>query len=183
MRIVGGEYRSRLIEMPKSPGIRPTQDKVRQAIFNMLGDISGKTVLDIFAGSGAFGIESISRGAGAATFVDNDPRCINAIKRNLHSLKIPDNMYTIIRANGLACMPGFEKDARRFDLVFMDPPYYKDMARKCLINLDSCDILSQFVTIVVEHHRKDELDLNLKRLVPDKERRYGDTLVTILKAK
>jgi len=179
MRIIGGEYRSRLISMPKGVDIRPTQDKVREAVFNILADVSGKNVLDLFAGSGAFGIEAISRGAKRATFVENNFRCAEAIRSNLESLGVLDTIYDIIRTNALSVLPRMAKDEEKFDLVFIDPPYHKGMAKKCLINIDSYDILSQTGVVVVEHFKKDALAQGLKTLILEKERVYGDTVVTI----
>ena len=117
MRIIGGEYRSRLIQMPKGVEIRPTQDKVREAVFNILGDVSGKTVLDLFAGSGAFGIEALSRGGVNAAFVENNPKCIEVIRRNLEYLEIPDGNYNIIRANALSVLTRLEKEGPRFGFL------------------------------------------------------------------
>jgi len=181
MRIIGGEYRSRIIDMPKGVEMRPTQDKVREAIFNILGDISGKAVLDLFSGSGAFGIEALSRGASKATFVENNIRCVQTIEKNLDSLQIPADRYDVIKSSALRAVYSIEEDGLKYDIVFMDPPYHKDLAKNCLINLDSCDILSQFATVVVEHYRLDELSFDLETLVIDKERKYGDTLITFLK--
>jgi len=181
MRVIGGVYRSRIIDMPKGVEIRPTQDKVREAIFNILGDISGKAVLDLFSGSGAFGIEAISRGASKATFVENNVRCVQTIEKNLDSLEIQADRYEIIKASALRAVYSFEEEGVMYDIVFMDPPYHKDLAKNCLINLDSCDILSQFATVVVEHYRLDELSFDLETLVIDKERKYGDTVITFLK--
>ncbi|MBI5123974.1 MAG: 16S rRNA (guanine(966)-N(2))-methyltransferase RsmD [Candidatus Omnitrophica bacterium] len=181
MRIIGGEYKSRQIAMPKGVEIRPTQDKVREAIFNILGDINGKNALELFAGSGAFGIEALSRGAKNVTFVDNNFRCAQAIRSNLESLGVGDSKYDIIRSNGLSVLPRLAKQEEKFDIVFMDPPYYKDIAKKCLINIDSYDIVSPVGLVLVEHFKKDTLDLDLKTLVLQDERRYGDTVVTILR--
>lgn len=179
MRIIGGQFKSRLIDMPKGVDIRPTQDRVREAVFNILADISGRRVLDLFAGSGAFGIESVSRGAAHATFVENNFRCAHTIKSNLSSLDIPDGAYDIIKTNALSVMPRLARAVERFDLIFLDPPYYQDMAKKSLISLDSHDILSQTGLVVVEHSRKDTLASDLRTLVLDKERKYGDTMITI----
>ena len=183
MRIIGGEYRSRLISMPKGVEIRPTQDKVREAIFNILGDISDKNVLELFAGSGAFGIECLSRGARYAAFVDNNGRCVDTIKTNLESLGIPGSKYDVIRANALSVLARLEKEEVKYDLIFLDPPYYKNIARKCLINIDSYDILTQIGLVIIEHFKKDKLVLDLNSLVFEKERRYGDTLISIFRRK
>jgi 16S rRNA (guanine966-N2)-methyltransferase len=181
MRIIGGEFRSRLIAMPKGVDIRPTQDKVRQAIFNLLADVSGKRVLELFAGSGAFGIEAISRGSSYAAFVDNNFRCVETIQANLVSLHIDMDYYDIIRANALSVLPRLAKDEKKFDLVFMDPPYHLGMAKKCLINIDSYDILAPNSRVVVEHFKKDLLETGLKSIRFEKERRYGDVVITIFR--
>ena len=143
MRIIGGEYRSRQIMMPKGVEIRPTQDKVRQAVFNILGDVNGKVVLELFAGSGAFGIEALSRGAKSVTFVDNNFSCIQTIKSNLESLDIPHSVYDLIRADAINVLARLGKQEEKFDIVFLDPPYYKGLAKKCLINIDNYDILTR----------------------------------------
>ena len=167
--------------MPRGVDIRPTQDKVREAVFSILANIEGAKVLDLFSGSGASGIEAISRGSRHVTFVDNNQKCVDAIRSNLESLKIDESIYIIIKANGLSIFPRLEKAGERFDLIFLDPPYYRDMAKKCLINLDSCDILTQAGFVVAEHFRKDNLIFDMKMLVLEKERRYGDTVISIFR--
>lgn len=182
MRIIGGEYRSRLISMPKGVDIRPTQDKVRQAIFNVLGNnVAGANVLELFAGSGAFGIEAISRGAKYVTFVDNNSICIRTIRQNLGSLAVPEDKYELVWANALSVFPRMEKEGNRYDLIFLDPPYYKNIARKCLSNIDAYDILSPNCLVVIEHFKKDSLALDLNNLVFEKEKQYGDTLISIFR--
>lgn len=181
MRIIGGEFRSRLISMPKGADIRPTQDKVRQAIFNILGDIADKRILDLFGGSGAFGIEAISRGACHATFVDNNPRCVDTIKANLMSLGIAGGHYDIIRADAIKVISTLEAKSEKYDIIFMDPPYHKDLAKKCLINTDSYDILAPTGLVIVEHFKKDILLTDLRTLAFDRDRKYGDTVITIFR--
>ena len=178
MRIIGGEFRSRIISMPKGADIRPTQDKVREAIFNILGDITGRRVLELFGGSGAFGIEAISRGACHATFVDNNPRCVNTMKANLLSLGVDDKAYNIIRADALKIFPKLEAKGEKYDIIFIDPPYHRELAKKCLIYADSCDILSPIGSVIIEHFKKDILTTDLSTLLFDRDRRYGDTVIT-----
>lgn len=179
MRIIGGEYKSRIISIPKGVEIRPTQDKVRGAIFNILGDVSGKNVLELFAGSGAFGIEAISRGAKSVTFVDNNFRCAQTIRSNLESLGVNDSKYEIIRANALSILPRLARNEEKFDIIFLDPPYYKGIAKNCLINIDSYDIIAPVGLVIIERFKKDALDVELERLLFMDERRYGDTLITM----
>ena len=179
MRIVGGEYKSRQISMPKGVEIRPTQDRVREAIFNILGDISGRNMLELFAGSGAFGIEAISRGAGSVTFVENNFRCAQTIRANLESLGVPSDKYDIMKSNALSVINRLARQEDKFDILFMDPPYHKGLAKKCLINIDSYDILSPNGLVLIEHFKKDELSPDLQSLILSDQRRYGDTLVTI----
>ena len=179
MRIIGGEYRSRIIDMPKGSEVRPTQDRVREAVFNILADVSGMKVLDLFAGSGAYGLEALSRGASHATFVENNSRCLSTIEANIDSLRIPESRYTVLRSSAYVAMPRFGKDAEQFDLIFIDPPYHKDMARKCLRYIDHYDILSQTGLAVIEHFKADSLEVELDSLIPEKERKYGDTVISI----
>ena len=181
MRIIGGIFKSRTIMMPKGVEIRPTQDKVREAVFNILGDINDKAVLELFAGSGAFGIEAISRGARSAAFVDNNFRCAQTIRSNLESLGVDDSRYDIIKADAIGVMSRLSRSGEKFDIVFMDPPYYKGIAKKCLINMDSYDIVSPVGLVIIEHFKKDALNVELERFLFLDERRYGDTLITIFK--
>jgi 16S rRNA (guanine966-N2)-methyltransferase len=181
MRIIGGEYKSRSIVMPKGVQMRPTQDKVREALFNILGDITGKKILELFAGSGAFGIEAISRGAGSVTFIDNNFRCAQTIKSNLESLGVPGSRYNVIRADALKFPAKLARSCEKYDIIFLDPPYHRDMAKKCLINIGSYDIVARVGLVVVEHFKKDALGAELERLVFVDERRYGDTVITILR--
>ena len=167
--------------MPKVAGIRPTMDKVRQAMFNILGDVNDARVLELFAGSGAFGIEAISRGAGHVTFVDNNSTCVKTIKANLTSLGIDNSKYDIIKTDALSICGRLEKEGKKFDIVFMDPPYYKEMAKICLISMDTCDILSRIALVVVEHFKKDSLESALKSLAIEKTRLYADSVITIFR--
>ena len=165
--------------MPKGLEIRPTQDKVRGAIFNILGDIGGKSVLELFAGSGAFGIEAISRGAKSAVFVDNNFRCVQTIRSNLESLGVNESMYNIIKSDARGILPRLAGNGDKFDIIFLDPPYHKGMAKNCLISIDAYGIVSPIGMVIIEHFRKDALDAELERLLFLDERRYGDTLITI----
>src|SRR3989338_7402944 len=151
--------------MKKGLRLRPTQDKVREALFNLIGDVTDKNVLELFAGSGAFGIEAISRGARYVTFVDNNFRCIETIRTNIESLAVPDSRYEIIRANALSILSRFERQEEKFDIIFLDPPYHKGLAKKCLINIDSYDIVAQNGLVIAEYFKKEALLLALDNII------------------
>jgi 16S rRNA (guanine966-N2)-methyltransferase len=174
MKILSGLYKGRLIRMPA--GIRPTQDKVRKALFDILGDISGLSFLELFAGSGAIGFEAISRGAGEVVLVEYNRGCLLAIKRNIETLKAA-NCSTFIADASLA-IKGLHKKGKKFDIIFFDPPYYGESSKKTLQILGVYDILSGDGLVVAQHFKKDNLpesagDLNLFR-----QSVYGDTVLS-----
>ena len=119
MRIVGGEWRSRLLRFPTLPGLRPTPDRVRETLFNWLGqDLTGQVCLDLFAGTGALGLEAVSRGAQLAVLVERDPRVYRALEANVRALDA--RAVQLVRADALEFLAA---DARAYDVVFLDPPY------------------------------------------------------------
>jgi len=174
MRIITGRHKGRAVKMPK--GIRPTQNKVRKAVFDILGDVSGLSFLELFAGSGAVGFEAASRGAAEVELAEFDRASQAAIEENIRALKLG------------AChlrMQGAEEAVRdlfglgkRFDLIFLDPPYYRDLSKKTLQTLADYDILSHNGLIVVQHFKKDKLPDTLGVLSLLKRSRYGDTVLS-----
>jgi 16S rRNA (guanine966-N2)-methyltransferase len=168
VRIIAGTEKGRRIQAP--PGARPTADRVREALFSILGSrVAGAAVLDLFAGSGALGIEALSRGAASATFVDSDARAQRMIRANLHALEA-----TVVRADAVAWL---RKAPDQYDLVFIDPPY-KDgphVGRE-LSGLVAA-ALAPGGTVVTESDRRTPIDL--QDLTLDDERRYGDTLIRL----
>lgn len=119
VRIVGGKWRSRLLSFPDVPGLRPTPDRVRETLFNWLGqDLAGRTCLDLFAGSGVLGLEAASRGAAAVVMVERDQRALRALQDNMRALQAAS--VELVPADALEFIAS---DARRYDVVFLDPPY------------------------------------------------------------
>jgi 16S rRNA (guanine(966)-N(2))-methyltransferase RsmD len=119
VRIIGGEWRSRWLQFPASPGLRPTPDRVRETLFNWLGqDLTGQRCLDLFAGSGALGLEAASRGAQLAVLVERDPRVYRALEANVQALAA--HTVELVRADALEFLAA---DTRVYDVVFLDPPY------------------------------------------------------------
>lgn len=173
-RIISGCAKGKRLKTLKGNLVRPTSDKVRGAIFNMLGDVViGADVLDLFSGTGALGIEALSRGANGVVFVDDNPRCISVIKDNLKNTGF---IAGVIRGNVNKAIKKLEKD--RFGIVFADPPYGKDMAKNLLSQLDRCGILKNFSFVVIEHYKRERIEEppEWQRV---KESRYGDTVISI----
>ena len=172
VRVVAGELRGRKLVAPAGGGTRPTADRVREALFSILGDVSGARVLDLYAGSGALGIEALSRGAAAATFVDSSQAAIAAIRRNLSELGLE---AVVQRRDALASLAAMH-DGDPYDLVFADPPY--DSALHVASRL--ADLLPPLLTadavIVTESNKRAPLELPFPLL---RERSYGDTRIAV----
>lgn len=151
IRVTGGIYRSRLLETPKSKETKPTMDAVRVSVFNCLGnETRNAKTLDLFAGSGAYGIEALSRGATHATFVDQGFEAIEAIKTNVSLLKILN--AKIIKSDYQNALRTFIKDNVSFDLIFIDPPYKFDKYDDLLNFILDNNLLSENGVIVIESH-------------------------------
>ncbi|MGH7911733.1 MAG: RsmD family RNA methyltransferase [Candidatus Dormibacteraceae bacterium] len=177
MRVHGGEAGGRRLLAP--PDIRPSEGRVKLAIFNMLGDLRWVArALDLCAGSGAFGIEALSRGAGEATFVDRSPRSIDSIRRNLAALGYGTRSQ-VRRDEVVRFCEQQAAFVRTCDLLFCDPPYNDPVLPRLLQLLDRATAAEALV--VVEHGARVDLPA-LARLRPERQRRYGDTQVTILQA-
>jgi 16S rRNA (guanine966-N2)-methyltransferase len=176
LRVAGGEARGRRLKAPK--GIRPTQGIVKQAIFNLIGPgIADVHVLDLFAGSGALGIEALSRGAAAVTFVDREPRGLAILRQNLDALDLKERAR-VVRGDVVRWLEASPDEIRRAGFVFMDPPYDDAVLDRALKVIDR-EVSG--ATVVAEHSRRQELP-TLARLRVDRQRRYGDTMVTVFRA-
>ena len=178
MRITSGIFKSRTIKAPG--GIRPTLDNVRKAIFDILGgSVAGAKALDLFSGSGALGLEALSRGAASCTFVDNSRASIKAIKDNIEALGLGrPGGAEVVYADSLAAVRRLCEDRAKFDVIFMDPPYYKEFAKKTLFLLGDCDILTETGVAVLEHSKHDPVPGSSGHLKLLRTARYGDTLVS-----
>ena len=171
MRVVAGEYGGRRLHAPRGRGTRPTSDRVREALFAILGDVRGARALDLFAGSGALGIEALSRGADSAVFVETDHAAAAAIRRNLDAIGVPG---AEVRRQDVLRFLGACEDS--FDLVFVDPPY--DSASRLSEPLSAAlpAVLTEDALIVTESSKRTPLDISLPLL---RERTYGDTRIAI----
>jgi len=173
MRVVGGELRGRRIEAPRGGAIRPTAERTREALFSILYDVCGARVLDLFAGTGALGIEALSRGAAHATFVDSSPVAIGTIGTNLSRLHLTERARVVRADIRIAPLPVGEAP---FDLVFVDPPYAGAAGFGPILTRELPRTLAGGARIVTESDRRQPLELELPLSV---ERRYRDTLIRI----
>jgi 16S rRNA (guanine966-N2)-methyltransferase len=167
VRIVAGRFKGRTLHAPKGTGTRPTSDKVRGAIFNVLRDVEGLRVLDLFAGTGALGIEALSRGAADAAFVDTDAA---AVERNLGAIGIEAKVHKRDALRFLA------QADDRYDLVFIDPPYSSAPSLGERLTQLLPAVLSNDARIVTESDKRAPLDLGFPL---EFERDYGDTRIRI----
>jgi 16S rRNA (guanine966-N2)-methyltransferase len=173
MRVIAGTHGGRELIAPKGRATRPTSDRVREALFSILGSIDGLRVLDLFAGSGALGIEALSRGAENVTLVDSAGAAIAAIRRNLEALGMQGE---VVRQPAARFLQAASRDARQYDLVFLDPPYRHASALGRELTSALRPILAVDARVVAESDRRIPLGLELALL---DERRYGDTLIQI----
>lgn len=188
MRITSGLFRSRIIKGPKH--IRPTQDKVRKALFDTLGSVVvDSSFLELFAGSGAVGIEALSNGAREAVFVEKDKRCCKIIEGNLEQLgliskeRAKGKDISIFAVDALKSIEIFYRKNKKFDIIFLDPPYYGDLARKTLQKVSACDILAPRGLVIVEHNKRDFIDKDTLSLTSFKQKIYGDTVLSFYEVK
>jgi 16S rRNA (guanine(966)-N(2))-methyltransferase RsmD len=179
MRITGGSLRGRLLRAPAGRATRPTSSKVRQAIFNILGErITGARVLDLFAGSGALGIEALSRGAQFAAFVESSPGAARAIAGNVEELELRDRAL-VARDSASGGLERLSEAGERFDVVFLDPPYAGHAAANALAAIADSGVLAPDAVVVVEHTKRLKLSDRFGSLALVLSRRYGDTSVSV----
>ena len=176
MRIIAGVFKGRRLA-PVKGRTRPTAAKVREAVFNILGSaVNGVRVLDLFAGTGALGIEALSRGATAAVFVEDHPEAVKALRRNLEDLGL-QRATKVWPLPVTTALKKLAAQGERFGLAFLDPPYGGGKATATLQVLASLELLSAGAAVVVEHSRRDTLPEASGRLRRTEVRRYGDTQV------
>jgi 16S rRNA (guanine966-N2)-methyltransferase len=176
VRVVAGRFGGRRIAVPAGRTTRPTSDRVREALFSILGPLDGERVLDAFAGSGALGIEALSRGAASATFVERDSGAARVIRANLSDLGVPEDEGLVVQAPLAAALRTARERGDAYDLVFLDPPYRHPPALATELTESLAPLLSARARIVTESDRRTPLDLPLPAT---HERRYGDTLIRI----
>ena len=173
MRLTGGLDRGRRLFVPRGSRTRPTAAKVREAIFNILGPPPGP-VLDLYAGSGALGLEALSRGAPSAVFVERDGAALSALRRNLREAGVTDGRATVMGADVRSALRKLGGSNRRFSWVFQDPPYLKE-TDGVLAELSGSDLLTACAVVIVEHDKRHPAPPSVGCLFLTDRRNYGDT--------
>ena len=181
MRLTGGGARGRRLKVPRGSLVRPTADRVREALFDILGArVSGARFLDVYAGTGAVGCEALSRGAGRVVFLERDRRALALIEENLH-VGLWSGAFEIVAGDARRSLERLGQGSQRFDIVFLDPPY-DDVGLQAVMTL-AVRLLAGGGALVVEHRssraiepRSDDVPLTVRSY------RYGDTTLTVGRA-
>ena len=173
MRIIAGSRKGARISAPKGAATRPTEDRVREAAFNLIGPVDGATVLDLFAGSGAMGLEALSRGATSAVFVESDCDACRTIERNLDKLQLSGSVLCVEARRALAAEAAA---GRRYDLVLVDPPYGMFSSLHTSLSAYLPAVVAPNGLVVVETAAAEEPELPLQARTT---RRYGAARLTV----
>jgi len=180
MRITGGQAKGRILASLRGRGIRPTSDRVKEAVFDIIGkDLSGQMVLDLFAGTGGLGLEALSRGALRAVFIDNSRKSVALIRKNLGLCGYLDSGSVLRRDLTKPSFKGYALFGKEFDLVFLDPPYGKNFLPSLLERLSTSNTLSSRSHVVAESWKTERLPASFGNLEMVDTRIYGDTRINI----
>jgi 16S rRNA (guanine966-N2)-methyltransferase len=178
LRVIAGEYRVRRLDRIEGMDIRPTSDKVKGSLFNILGDsVIDSAFLDLFGGTGGIGIEALSRGAEHVVFIDTDIKSIKVLKGNLEHLNIIDNVE-VLNTDYSTGISKLYNNNKKFDIIFIDPPYSVGLAQNALVEIDKHPILAQSGLIIVEHDSKDEMPSSQGKLYMYRSKQYGNTTLS-----
>lgn len=187
MRVIGGTAKSTPLVSLKGARVRPTLDRVRESLFNQIaGEVAGARFLDLFAGSGAIGIEALSRGAGEVVFVELNSQAQAIIYQNLAKCRFLDSEsgekkpkhWILLKSNALHALKVLAERGHQFDLVYVDPPYADELYEETLTALGKSGLLAEDAQVIAEHHHKTVLLENYDKLNLFKTRQIGDTCLS-----
>ncbi len=183
MRVVAGVYGGRPLSAPKGNHARPTSDRVKESLFAILrDDVLDAAVLDMYAGSGALGIEALSRGARRVTFVDQHPRSIAAIRANLRALGTPEGSTRVVKATATAFFGRSSTGDDAYDVVFLDPPYDAELTEVFAPLVVRSSGLLTDATLVLEHASRTSVAEAYGAITRQRAQRYGDTTLSFFRA-
>ncbi len=181
MRVIGGDAKGKHIHSPQKSQIRPTSDGIKESLFNILHILSGKSFLDLFAGSGNVGLEALSRGAAKVVFVEKNATMVNTIKRNIRELGFTDKCEVLATEVGKGIRQ-LQRKGDSFDFLFADPPYERGFIGEIFQCLGEGDMIAQDGVLIIQHSkREDVIDHHSGNFVLMDQRRYGDTLLSFFK--
>lgn len=182
MRVISGIRKGHKLKAPKGLDVRPTEDRIKESLFNMLKGINSESiVLDLFAGTGSIGIEFLSRGALKCYFVDLSPASLAVVKENLQHTKLED-LSVIVRKDAVLAIKDFNKSNTCFDFIYIDPPFrHEELMSNVLETIDEYSILADEGTIIIEHEKELELKDNLYGFIKINHRNYGSKTLTFYK--
>jgi len=181
MRIISGKYRGQQLISFNADHIRPTTDRVKESLFNIIqSKIPESRVLDLFSGTGNLGIEALSRGAAEVTFVENHPKSLELIRKNLEKLKVTES-YHILNKEVIQFIqkaPPSQSQPLPFDIIFIDPPFTKQMADEVMKTLSVSQLFMPTTLIAIESAKKEKLELNYSPLICSDQRHFGDKVLS-----
>lgn len=182
-RILAGRNKGRRLRAPAGPETRPTGARVRQTLFDILAPVMpGARVLDAFAGSGAVGLEALSRGASKVVLVEQSGPAVNALRENAALLAGAGGEVQIFRQDARTALPALAERGLRFDVIYLDPPYASDLYEPVIASVDASGLLAEGGVLVAEHFHKRALPETIGRLRAAREVRVGDHRLTFYKA-
>ena len=180
MRIISGTSKGKKLRSLRGQAIRPTSDRVKESIFNILGqEVDGKYVLDLFAGTGNLGIEALSRGATRTVFVEKERSAIDLIKKNLSHCGFEDRVH-IMTGEVERAIRLLHRKGEVFDFIFMDPPYRRGLVQKTLGILQAQPLHHEDSILVIEHDRRETLSESTEGWTLGRKRQFGDTIVSFI---
>ena len=180
MRVIAGNLKGRKLSAVKGDNTRPTTDQIKENVFNLMGQFfTGGVVLDLFAGSGALGIEALSRGMDRALFVDLNQNAIRVIKENITSLQLGEQT-AVYRRDAFSALKQFAKSGVKFDMIFLDPPYGKVSLTKLLDNIIKSDLLNANGLVMCEHRAGDFVSYDALKFTKIRQQMYGTIEILIL---
>ena len=178
MRIISGKYRGKEVFGYQLEGTRPTQDRIKESLFAMIqNEVGDAKVLDLFAGTGNLGLEALSNGARHCTFVDNNQKAVQTIKKNIHNLNIPIDQHKVILSDYQAFL---NQDKESYDVIFLDPPYRYTVLPELLNDLVTKEKITSGGIVVCEYEQGNLIE-SVQNLVQIKDRKYGYKRITIYK--
>lgn len=178
MRVIAGTAKKMRLKSPKGNGTRPTADRVKESVFNILAPrLIECQFLDLFAGAGGIAIEALSRGAGHAMLVERDARVASVLKENLKITRLNDRAKVIVMDVFQACAQ-MTRENKKFDIIYIDPPYYQDYYTKVLTAISQCQLLAHDGVVVAESSRKEPPKEKVEDLLLVRRQTYGDTIIS-----